>query len=83
MSKAVSRDLFMACILAEALSGTCHAQKKQTEKTSIPSSDLTSGAELYKQHCAVCHGVDLRRTGSVPSRDSHSLFSGQSSEVKI
>jgi mono/diheme cytochrome c family protein len=26
----------------------------------------SSGAELYKQHCAVCHGNDLKGTGAAP-----------------
>lgn len=25
-----------------------------------------SGAELYKQHCAVCHGIDLKGSGPAP-----------------
>ena len=29
-------------------------------------SNAPSGAELYKQHCAVCHGIDLKGSGPAP-----------------
>ncbi len=29
-------------------------------------SNTPSGAELYRQHCAVCHGNDLKGSGPVP-----------------
>lgn len=29
-------------------------------------SGAPSGAELYKQHCAVCHGIDLKGSGPAP-----------------
>lgn len=32
----------------------------------INSLNPSSGAELYQQHCAVCHGNDLRGTGPAP-----------------
>jgi mono/diheme cytochrome c family protein len=67
MSRLASRNVFMACILAGAISGTCLAQEKEKEKTPVQSSRATSGARLYKQHCAVCHGMDLKGTGPIPS----------------
>jgi mono/diheme cytochrome c family protein len=36
------------------------------ELPSKKSSDTPSGAELYAQHCAVCHGNDLRGAGPFP-----------------
>ena len=33
---------------------------------SIQSSKLLSGAELYQQHCAICHGDDLKGNGPAP-----------------
>jgi mono/diheme cytochrome c family protein len=32
----------------------------------ITPANASSGAELYKQHCAVCHGNDLKGTGPAP-----------------
>jgi mono/diheme cytochrome c family protein len=32
----------------------------------VPAQDPPSGAELYTQHCAVCHGNDLKGTGAAP-----------------
>ena len=32
----------------------------------VPASDAPSGARLYAQHCAVCHGNDLKGTGPAP-----------------
>jgi mono/diheme cytochrome c family protein len=32
----------------------------------ITPSNAPSGAELYKQHCAVCHGIDLKGSGPAP-----------------
>ncbi|MFZ0785242.1 MAG: c-type cytochrome [Candidatus Acidiferrales bacterium] len=32
----------------------------------IPSADFPTGAELYAQHCAVCHGSNLKGTGPAP-----------------
>jgi len=43
------------------------AQEKQFSKVLVTTSSLPSGAELYKQHCAVCHGNDLKGTGPVPA----------------
>jgi mono/diheme cytochrome c family protein len=33
---------------------------------SLTASNVASGAELYKQHCADCHGNDLKGSGSTP-----------------
>jgi len=41
------------------------AHARQVKKGPPPTP--ASGAELYKQHCATCHGADLRGTGPVPS----------------
>ncbi|HEX4001379.1 MAG TPA: c-type cytochrome [Candidatus Acidoferrales bacterium] len=32
----------------------------------VPSAGFPTGAELYAQHCAVCHGSDLKGTGPAP-----------------
>jgi len=43
------------------------AQQKQAKKAPVTRSNSQLGAELYKQHCAVCHGIDLKGTGPVPA----------------
>jgi mono/diheme cytochrome c family protein len=43
-----------------------NAQEKQPPKPSDASSTLSAGAELYTQHCALCHGDDLKGTGGFP-----------------
>jgi mono/diheme cytochrome c family protein len=43
------------------------AQQVQAKKDPITSSNSPSGAELYKEHCAVCHGNDLKGVGPVPA----------------
>ncbi|MGB0034196.1 MAG: c-type cytochrome [Candidatus Acidiferrales bacterium] len=42
------------------------AQEKQLNKAPTASSSPPSGAELYKRHCAACHGNDLRGNGPAP-----------------
>lgn len=42
------------------------AQEKPVKKVPVAPTSAPSGAALYKQHCAVCHGDDLRGTGPVP-----------------
>ena len=32
----------------------------------VTASNTPSGAELYRQHCAVCHGNDLKGSGPAP-----------------
>jgi mono/diheme cytochrome c family protein len=40
--------------------------KAQDQKAShLPGSNPVSGARLYKQYCAVCHGIDLKGHGPV------------------
>jgi mono/diheme cytochrome c family protein len=42
--------------------------KEMPKTVPIPANEANylAGAELYKQHCAVCHGDDLKGTGPVP-----------------
>lgn len=43
------------------------AQEKPVQKAPVEPSSPPSGAELYKQHCAVCHGADLKGSGPFPA----------------
>jgi mono/diheme cytochrome c family protein len=45
-----------------------HAAKQEQSKTPKATvSDSPTGVELYKQHCEVCHGSDLKGVGPVPA----------------
>jgi mono/diheme cytochrome c family protein len=52
-------------LLGSILSGSA-AQERQAKKPPAASSNPSSGAELYKKHCAVCHGTDLKGNGPFP-----------------
>lgn len=58
--------LLRFCMLAELMCGVYGGQEKPVPKTPEGSSELSSGAELYKQHCVVCHGDDLKGNGPFP-----------------
>ena len=57
---------FMAFALSGWLVGASAAQEQKANKAPVPPSHAPSGAELYKQHCAVCHGNDLKGSGPFP-----------------
>ncbi|HET6144184.1 MAG TPA: cytochrome c [Candidatus Acidoferrales bacterium] len=42
------------------------AQKEQDKNVPVPRSNSLSGVELFRQHCAVCHGNDLKGVRPVP-----------------
>jgi mono/diheme cytochrome c family protein len=42
------------------------AQDQRFNKAPVTNSNPPSGAELYKQYCAVCHGNDLKGNGPAP-----------------
>ena len=49
-----------------AISAAFVAAQQRESRTAPASSDAPTGEELYARHCAVCHGADLRGTGTVP-----------------
>jgi mono/diheme cytochrome c family protein len=50
----------------ESIQSIRSSQEEQHKKVSATVENLPSGAQLYKQHCAVCHGNDLKGNGPAP-----------------
>lgn len=60
--------IFVAsCALLASFVGLRAAQEKPGSKVPATSSTPPSGAELFAQHCASCHGNDLKGIGSFPA----------------
>jgi mono/diheme cytochrome c family protein len=53
----------LSCFMASIL----FAQEKSATKVPAMTSDSPSGAGLFKKHCAVCHGDDLKGAGPFPA----------------
>jgi mono/diheme cytochrome c family protein len=56
----------VSCALLGSLVSPNTVQEKPLAKPPVAPSDLPSGAELYKQYCAACHGEDLKGAGPFP-----------------
>jgi mono/diheme cytochrome c family protein len=66
----VSRFIRICATLGALLglvAGLHAAKQGPSKKTQAKVSDSPTGAELYKQHCEVCHGIDLKGVGPVPA----------------
>ena len=58
--------LLTLCLLPGLTVGTRASQEKTPQKIPGMASTSPSGAELYRQHCATCHGTDLQGNGPFP-----------------
>lgn len=58
------RNIVTSCVLLGSIARVHAAQETQVKKVPLTSPSPQSGAELFKQHCAVCHGNDLKGSGS-------------------
>lgn len=63
---AIGRVILLSVLLASIV-GPIAPQSKKEKKAAAESSNIQSGADLYKEHCAFCHGDNLRGTGPAPS----------------
>jgi len=61
------RNVVVVCMLFASIISLQAAQQEQLKKVPVTNSSSPSGAELYKEHCAVCHGNDLKGVGPVPA----------------
>jgi len=60
------RSLLILLALFGPVAGTYAAQKEQDKNAPVARSNPPSGIELFTQHCAVCHGKDLKGVRPVP-----------------
>jgi mono/diheme cytochrome c family protein len=61
------RNVILPCALLSLAAGLCAAQQEPPKKTKGKPATPTSGAVLYKQNCAVCHGDDGKGAGPPPA----------------
>jgi len=61
----IIRYAFVTCALFGSIVSLHAAQEEQARKASVTPSNSAAGAELFKQHCEVCYGNDLKGVGPV------------------
>lgn len=61
------RNAVVIFALVGSIASLHAAQQEEVKKALANRPDSPSGAALYKQHCAVCHGNDLKGVGPVPA----------------
>jgi mono/diheme cytochrome c family protein len=66
MNSSAIRKAVACCVLLGFAAGFCAAQEKSAKQTK-PNSPIATGAKLYKENCAVCHGNDAEGSGPPPA----------------
>lgn len=61
------RCLLMILALFGPIAGIYAAQKEEGKNVPVARSNSPSGMELFNQHCAVCHEIDLKGVRPVPA----------------
>ncbi len=64
--KTIVTQLALLLLIGCPLAAQAKQQDRQTEKPHATSATASPGAALYKRHCAVCHGNDLKGNGPAP-----------------
>jgi mono/diheme cytochrome c family protein len=60
----VHRNIFLSLVLIVTVGLCARSQEKPTVKTEpAPKTNPTSGSEMYRTYCAVCHGPDGKGNG--------------------
>ena len=67
MAKQTIRKALAICALFNPIFSLRAAQQDQARNSTVTHSNSPSGAELFQQHCAVCHGNDLKGVGPAPA----------------
>ncbi len=57
------RNVLMRAVLFSLVSLGASAGAQDQKTPHLPGSNPVSGARLYRQYCAVCHGIDLKGHG--------------------
>jgi mono/diheme cytochrome c family protein len=58
-----TRQVLMCTVLFLVVAFASTAAAQDQKAAHLPGSNPVSGARLYKQYCAVCHGIDLTGHG--------------------
>ncbi|MGB8988843.1 MAG: cytochrome c [Candidatus Sulfotelmatobacter sp.] len=58
-----TRQVFICAVVSSVIAFATTAAVQDQKAAHLPGSNPVSGARLYKQYCAVCHGIDLRGRG--------------------
>lgn len=58
---------FFTALLVTFAAGTSFTQEKQIKKEPIQTTNPSSGAKMFKEYCAVCHGKDAKGNGPAAS----------------
>lgn len=60
--------IVLAVVIAMAMVASAQEPKKEIKQVPIKPTSATSGQEMYKTYCAVCHGTDGKGNG--PAADA-------------
>jgi len=56
MTRSITRSLVVIAVFVLAIAGRTSAQEKTIKKTPVEQTNPSSGEDMYKSYCAVCHG---------------------------